>query len=100
MGTYTSPILQTTSTLTTFTNMIGRTVGITAACALGASALILPPGIAPEHREIVLEEGEDRAMIAEIDGEAPPQYEDSPAYEDRAMIAEIDGNIYPPTFQQ
>ncbi|RMY85089.1 hypothetical protein D0862_11263 [Hortaea werneckii] len=34
------------------------------------------------QREIVLEEGEDRAMIAEIEGEAPPQYEDSPAYED------------------
>ncbi|KAI7613727.1 hypothetical protein KC319_g20021, partial [Hortaea werneckii] len=34
------------------------------------------------NREIVLEEGEDRAMIAEIDGEAPPQYEDSPAYDD------------------
>merc|ERR1712111_47398 len=115
---------------TTLTNMIGRTVGITAACALGASALILPPGVAPEHREQLSDlsttvhdpktqihtipcsecafpDASERAndVVEEddlfwIQGGAKSLVLNFTVSEDGKALQMNGGNIYPPTFQQ
>merc|ERR1712029_1010784 len=91
----------------TFTNMIGRTVGITAACALGASALILPPGIAPEHREQLSDLSttihDPKTQIHDlfwIQGGAKSLVLNFTVSEDGKALQLNGGNIYPPTFQQ
>merc|ERR1712072_1615739 len=128
--TYLSQYCRPPRHLTTLTNMIGRTVGITAACALGASALILPPGIAPEHREQLSDlsttihdpksqihtiscsecafpDASDRVKDAAeeddlfwIQGGAKSLVLNFTVSDDGKALQMNGGNIYPPTFQQ